>query len=82
VYEFEFSVLNFARRSFRVKTDKELRELFIELRDDLFKISAKPFEKNALDELDLISWLSSKIENRPLAEILRRKNAAAIIKNS
>jgi hypothetical protein len=78
VYEFEFSVLNFVRKSFRVKTDKELRKLFTELRDELIKISAKPFEKNALDELDLVSWLSSKIENHPLSEILKRKNSVQL----
>ncbi len=80
VYEFEFSVLNFVRKSFRVKTDKELQKLFTELRDELIKISANPFEKNALDELDLISWLTAKIENRPLADILKWKNTKLVNK--
>ncbi len=82
VYEFEFSVLNFVRKSFRVKTDKELRKLFTVLRDELIVISAKPFEKNALDELDLISWLTSKIENLPLTDILKSKNAAPVFLKS
>lgn len=32
-----------------------------------------PYEKRAFLYLDIISWLESKIENRPVAEIIQEK---------
>jgi hypothetical protein len=32
-----------------------------------------PFEKRAFLYLDIISWLESKIENRPVQAIIRQK---------
>ena len=47
---------------------------FNSLREELLNISKDPFEARFMEFLDIISWLESKIENRPLGEILREKS--------
>ena len=53
-------------------------EDFNSLREELLKISNDPFEAGFLEFLDIISWLESKIENRPFAEILQEKSGYLI----
>ncbi len=37
------------------------------------KLKTDPYEKGAFEYFDFISWLESKIENRPFAEIIKEK---------
>ena len=52
---------------------QELKNAFLKLKDKLTAISANPFERRPFMYLDIISWLESKIEGRPVQEIMQRK---------
>lgn len=51
----------------------ELKSEFIKLHARLKVYENHPYEKRAFLYLDIISWLESKIENRPVAEIIQEK---------
>ena len=51
----------------------ELKSEFKKLHDRLIVFENHPYEKRAFLYLDIISWLESKIENKPVAEIIQEK---------
>ena len=74
LYKFESIILKYIKNLHLVGIQKNnLINSFSLLRKELIKISKDPFEKKALDYFDFISWLESKIQNRPFAEIVRGK---------
>ena len=56
----------------------ELKDAFKKLYQELKQYENDPYERRAFLYLDILSWLESKIENRPIAEIIREK---AILSN-
>ncbi|MFB9053424.1 hypothetical protein ACFFVB_10085 [Formosa undariae] len=55
---------------------QDIKKAFIKLRDTLKTYEDHPFEKRAFLYLDIISWLESKIENRPVGQIIKDKYLA------
>ena len=55
----------------------ELRKEFQKLYTELKKYEDHPYEKRAFLYLDIISWLESHLENKPVAQIIREKAMAA-----
>ena len=55
---------------------QDLKKTFRTLRDTLKKYEDHPYERRAFLYLDIISWLESKIENKPVSEIIREKYLA------
>ncbi len=53
--------------------ESSLKEEFIQLRGRLLEEEDKPFERRPFLYLDIISWLESKIEGKPVQDIIRRK---------
>ncbi|GLB50409.1 hypothetical protein [Neptunitalea lumnitzerae] len=53
----------------------ELKREFIKLHERLKPYEDHPYEKRAFLYLDIISWLESNIQNRPVAEIIQEKAA-------
>ncbi|MCI5081199.1 MAG: hypothetical protein MRY78_05880, partial [Saprospiraceae bacterium] len=53
--------------------ESELKDEFIRLKDKLTQLEDDRFEKRPFLYLDIISWLESKIEERPVQEIIREK---------
>ncbi len=51
----------------------ELKSAFVKLHKDLKTFENHPYEKRAFMYLDLISWLESKIQGKPVEEIIRQK---------
>jgi hypothetical protein len=51
----------------------EMTPHFIELRSNLIAIFEDPLERRPLLYLDLISWLTSRIENKPVETIIRER---------
>ncbi len=51
----------------------ELKNEFQKLHTELKRYEDHPYEKRAFLYLDIISWLESHLENRPVAEIIREK---------
>ncbi|MBU2946155.1 hypothetical protein [Zobellia uliginosa] len=54
----------------------ELKNEFQKLHTELKKYEDHPYEKRAFLYLDIISWLESHLENRPVADIIREKAMA------
>lgn len=73
LYKYESNVLEFMKKLSLIVDKKELNELYKTFRKKLFILSTDPTEKFAFEGFDIISWIESKIENRPFAEILREK---------
>jgi hypothetical protein len=65
-------ILDFIRRLSQIEPG-QLKTEFARLRDRLISLENNPFEKRAFLYLDIISWLESKIRNRPVQEIIRDK---------
>ena len=65
-------IFRFLRRLTRIHP-RELHGEFIELRAKLERASADPYEQRPFLYLDIISWLDSKIENRPVQDVIREK---------
>ncbi len=74
LYKLEEAFLNFIRKKLpTLNTEKTRGESFIELRAEIIEISKDPNDANILEYFDFIEWLTSKIENRPFAEVLKEK---------
>ena len=56
----------------------ELKDEFKKLHKRLKAFEDHPYERRAFLYLDIISWLESKIENRPIGAIIREKAAVQI----
>ncbi len=68
----QLEIFRFLRRMPRMRRDA-LRQEFLDLRERLLLLEKQPFEKRPFLYLDIISWLESKLENRTVQEIIRRK---------
>ncbi|MDW5287445.1 hypothetical protein [Formosa sp. PL04] len=55
---------------------QDIKRAFIQLRDTLKTYENHPYEKRAFLYLDIISWLESKIENKPVGQIIKDKYLA------
>jgi hypothetical protein len=74
VYKTEDTILQFIRKKLpKGNSSKERIEFFKELKTELEKITKDPYEAEAIEIFDFISWLESKIENRPFADIVKEK---------
>ncbi|WP_149275985.1 hypothetical protein [Pareuzebyella sediminis] len=56
----------------------ELKNEFLKLYNELKKYEDHPYEKRAFLYLDIISWLESHLENKPVDQIIREKAMAVI----
>jgi hypothetical protein len=54
----------------------ELKAEFRKLYDELKKYEHHPYEKRAFLYLDILSWLESHLENKPVGQIIREKAMA------
>lgn len=71
LYEFEKSVLGFIQKSGKVRSPKELREAFVQLKVEFENLSKIPSENAMLRYFNFIAWLTSKIENITFAETVQ-----------
>ncbi len=65
-------IISFLRKVPLMDASSVKRE-FIKLRSNLIKLQQDPYEKRAFLYLDIISWLTCKIENRTIQEVMREK---------
>ncbi len=73
LHEFHRIILKFLKRlSDEITTDNLLKE-FAALKEQLLPLASNPYEKRAFIYFDIISWLESKIEQRPVQEIIKEK---------
>ena len=52
----------------------ELKDSFVRLYNEIKVYEEDPYERRSFLYLDILSWLESKIENRPVGEIIREKS--------
>lgn len=71
----EEEIFKFLRRTFYLSARK-LKPEFQELLDTIRQFETSKFETRAFAYLDIISWLESKVTNKPLYEIIREKYLA------
>ena len=72
----EEAVFSSLRNAFRV-SPKKVKPLFEELLGKLNAMSDNPMENRAFMYLDIVSWLESKIQQKPVQTIIRQKFLAA-----
>lgn len=65
-------IFQFLRKTGKIKPD-ELKQEFQTLHDRLSVLNENIFERRPFLYLDILSWLQSKIENRPVKEIVKEK---------
>ncbi|MDB5231860.1 MAG: hypothetical protein JWN76_2665, partial [Chitinophagaceae bacterium] len=68
----ENEIFKFIRKSFSIK-DENLPAYFSELLNSLQALQANKYERRAFAYLDIISWLKSKVEEKPIGEVIREK---------
>lgn len=70
-------IFRFLRRLPRIH-QADLKAAFVELKAKLEKLENDPFERRPFLYLDIISWLESKIEDRPVQDIIQEKYKARL----
>ena len=75
MYKYEKIILDFIRKKLiKMDSREDLNDILKDLRAQLITLSKDPFEGRPLEYFDLISWITSKIENKPFADVLKEKN--------
>lgn len=74
IFQTEELIVRFIRNKLPKSNSRaEFTTLFKTLKLELEDAIKDPYEQKALDSFDFISWLNSKIQNRPFADIVREK---------
>lgn len=72
----EEEIFKFLRNSFKL-TRWELKPEFAKLLDKIKQFEKSRFETRSLAYLDIISWLESKVHDKPMGEIIHEKYMAS-----
>jgi hypothetical protein len=72
----EEEIFKFLRKSFNL-TPRQLKPAFERLLQSLKQFENNKFEARAFSYLDIISWLESKVEDKPVYTIIRQKYLAS-----
>lgn len=70
--EFERKMMNFIREAGKPHSKKEMQKILETLKKDFEDLSKQP-SYGVLDLFDIISWLESKINGKPYAEIVQER---------
>lgn len=70
--EYQRLVLNFLRGLQPTLTEEEVIERFKGLKERMLEIQDDPYERGFV-YFDMVSWLESKIEGRPIMEVIKEK---------
>lgn len=73
LFQFETIVPDFIKKYSKLDNHRDGIPLFIEVKEKLMPLTTIPYEKEAFEKFDFISWPKSKIDNTPFVEILKRK---------
>ena len=72
LHEVQRSMITFIRNLGNIYPH-ELKDSFIALHKELTPYESDPYERRAFLYLDILSWLESKIERKPIAKIIKQK---------
>lgn len=70
--KFQREIFRFLKKTFRMDR-YETRKAFEKLYKNMIKISNEPFEQRPFYYFDIISWLESKFEKRPIADLIKER---------
>jgi hypothetical protein len=73
LHQFQKIILSFLKRLRDEIKPNDLIKGFAGLKEQLLPLAANPYEKRAFIYFDIISWLESKIEQKPVQEIIKGK---------
>jgi hypothetical protein len=74
LFKLEGCFLRFMKKNTEKMSASKQKDLFILLKDELSLLLTDPYEYRALEYFDFISWLVSKIENKPFMQVVQEKN--------
>ena len=77
LYEVQKEIIKFLKRLGDMYP-QELKGEFIKLHEKLRQFEDHPYERRAFLYLDVISWLESKIHNKPVDQVIREKYLASL----
>jgi tetratricopeptide (TPR) repeat protein len=72
LHEVQKAMIRFVRKLGEI-FPHELKTAFKKLYDELKVFENDPYEKRSFLYLDILSWLESKIENKPIVEVIKKK---------
>ncbi|MEQ8473479.1 MAG: hypothetical protein RIC35_19940 [Marinoscillum sp.] len=78
LHAFQQYILDFLKNLSREITPHQLVDRFKHLRSQLLELAESRYDKRAFVYFDIISWLESKIENRPVGEVIKHKSLQQI----
>ena len=70
---FQKSILNFLRTLTKIPNKEELKLKFASLKEQLLPLENSRYEKRAFVYFDIISWLDSKIQEKPVELVIQHK---------
>ncbi|MCP4456626.1 MAG: hypothetical protein GY816_01155 [Cytophagales bacterium] len=73
LHQYQKSILRFLKSLHPQLSSAEVTNRFKSLRDKMLELRKNPFEMRIFVYFDIVSWLDSKIDNRPLIDILKEK---------
>lgn len=76
LHQFQKYILGFLRTLTRIPSNDELRDKFVKLKAQLIPLTQSRYEKRAFVYFDIISWLESKEQKKPVEEIIKQKSIA------
>ncbi|MEM6965534.1 MAG: hypothetical protein AAF573_12255 [Bacteroidota bacterium] len=79
LYDFEKSVMKFIQKAGRLRSSKELREAFVQLKEEFESLSEIPSENAMLRYFNFTAWLDSKINNKTFAESVQAAYQKSLI---
>ncbi len=79
LYEVQKEMIKFIK-SLQNMYPHDLKDAFIALHKTLKTYEDHPYERRAFLYLDIISWLESKIQNKPVGQVIRDKYLAEVAK--
>ncbi len=72
-FEGEISMASFINKLVLDRKKQNHKKYFVEQKEKLLEILKDSSEKNLLIKFDYLSWLESKIENKPFPEVIKEK---------
>ncbi|WCO02142.1 hypothetical protein [Psychroserpens ponticola] len=77
LYEVQIEMIKFLR-GLQDIYPQDIKQAFMNLRDTLKTYENHPYERRAFLYLDIISWLESKIQNKPVGDVIRQNYLKSI----
>jgi hypothetical protein len=73
VYRYEDIILKYMRKFVNTADERKHRQLFKALLEEVTPLQSDPYEQKAFEGYNIIAWLQSKIERKPILEFISNK---------